>query len=68
VNKRLQVSTGSSLAAEGEAGPSLSLYQVQIFTPRMECVLNADYKSRATMLVAIDDDEHPNGGPFSQLA
>ena len=31
-------------------------------------MLNSDYKSRATMLVAIDDDEHPNGGPFTVLS
>ena len=62
VNKRMLVNTGSEQAissngVESSQNDSLSLYQVQIFTPRFDFTLSSDYMSRSTMLVAVDDDE-----------
>ena len=56
VNKRVQVASGDQQGKRDE-GPSLSMYQVQIMTGRTECTLNSEYKARAVMLSAMDDDE-----------
>lgn len=56
VNKRVQVASGDQQGKRDE-GPSLSMYQVQIVTGRTECTLNSEYRARAVMLSAMDDDE-----------
>lgn len=54
----------AATSTEGHMSENFSFYQVQIFSPRFDFALNSDYMARATMLVAIDDDE--NSG-FSQI-
>lgn len=70
VNKRISVSGGEVTQQTVPTGESVtstenfSFYQVQIFSPRFDFTLNSDYMARATMLVAMDDDEVTNMNPL----